>query len=62
MVKGDDNDDNNNDGDGATEDKVEMMATKMTMATGDNDKGDGTTGNGVTGYDEDDNGDERRRQ
>ena len=32
--------------------KLMMMATKTTMATGDNDKGDGTTGDGMTGYDE----------
>ena len=33
--------------------KLTMMATTMTMATGDNDNdGNGTTGDGAAGYDD----------
>ena len=42
--------------------KLTMMAkTTTTMATGNDDNdGDGATGDGVTGYDDDDVGDGRR--
>jgi len=38
--------------------KLTMMATTTTMATGDDDdNGGGATGNGVTGYNDNDDGD-----
>ena len=42
--------------------KLTMMATMMTMATGDDeDNDDGPTGNDAMGYDADDDGDGRQR-
>ncbi len=50
-------DDNDDDGDGATGDKVDEMATTKTMATGDNDgDGDGATVDSATGHDDNGNG------
>ena len=42
--------------------KLTMMATTTTMATGGNDdnNGDGVTGNGMTGYKDNDDGDVRQ--
>jgi len=38
--------------------KLRMMATMMTMVTGDDDEdGDGATGDGATKYEDDNNGD-----